>query len=219
MYREVFRLLDKKEADQVLSALSSRTFVDGKTTAGGYAAAVKNNLQASRGASESNEIDAVIEQGMKRHRAFQAFALPKCWVLPTFSRYEPGMSYGDHVDGALMGGLNGVRSDLAMTLFLSSPESYDGGELIIAGGDEIKLDCGEAIVYSATSIHRVAPVTRGVRLAAVTWIQSVVRDEHVRNILYDLSQTSWKLDEMNRPDISLLVSKVYQNLIRFAAEP
>ncbi len=219
MHREVFRLLDRKETEQAVRALRQRTFVNGKATAGGGAAQVKNNLQVERGAKDSNALDALVDQAMKRHRDFQTFALPKCWVLPLFSRYEPGMGYGDHVDGGLMGGPNGIRTDLAMTLFLSPPESYDGGELVIEGGDEIKLDAGEAIVYSATSVHHVAPVTRGTRLAAVTWIQSAVRDEHLRTILYDLARASTTVDQLNRPDLSLLLSKAYQNLIRFAAAP
>jgi PKHD-type hydroxylase len=156
---------------------------------------------------------------MQRHREFQTFTLPKRFVPPIFSRYEPGMKYGDHVDSALMGGLNAVRTDFAVTIFLSSPASYDGGELVIGGGDEVKLDCGEAFVYPATTIHHVTPVTRGVRFAAVTWVQSTVRNEQMRGILFDLARAVRQAEPLQNHDLSLLLSKTYQNLIRYAAEP
>jgi PKHD-type hydroxylase len=139
-------------------------------------------------------------------------------VHPIFSRYEPGMAYGDHIDNSLMGGFSGIRTDLAMTLFLSPPDSYHGGELVIEGRDEIKLERGEAVVYSATSVHHVAPVTRGVRLACVTWIQSAVRDERIRAILYDLSRAAEHAETLNNPSLTLLLSKSYHNLTRYASE-
>jgi PKHD-type hydroxylase len=129
------------------------------------------------------------------------------------------MKYGDHVDNALMGGMMGVRTDLAMTIFLTPPSSYDGGELVIEGSDEIKLDVGEAFVYPATSIHHVAPVTRGVRLAVVTWLQSAVRNEQVRAALYDLWIVGREVEKLNDYQLKLRLSKSYQNLIRYAAEP
>jgi PKHD-type hydroxylase len=113
-----------------------------------------------------------------------------------------------------------IRSDLACTLFLSDPGSYDGGELVLelaSGEQEIKLSAGEAVVYDATMIHRVAPVTRGVRLVAVTWIQSMVRDSRIRDILYDLTRAQRRLEERD-PEAALLINKSYQNLLRCAAD-
>jgi PKHD-type hydroxylase len=218
MNGEIFRLLMPEELKQVVRALEQCSFVDGRETASGQAKDVKNNLQVS-GSKERAENDNLVIAAIQRHPALQAYAMPSRFVQPLFSRYEPGMKYGDHVDSALMGGSQGVRSDYAMTLFLSSPDSYDGGELVLEGGEEIKLDSGEAFVYAATSIHHVAPVTRGVRQAAVTWMQSLVRDVSLRAILYDLWRAIQKIKSDEEQELALLLSKSYQNLIRYAAEP
>jgi PKHD-type hydroxylase len=219
MNGEIFRLLERKEAEQIVRELGRRTFVDGKVSAAGLAAGVKYNLQAEETGNGTNELDDLVRSAIQRHREFQLFAWPKRFVPPIYSRYEPGMKYGDHVDSALMAGPSAIRTDLAATIFLSPPDSYDGGELVIAGGEEIKLDCGEAFVYPATSIHHVTPVTRGIRLAAVTWIQSLVRDESMRGILFDLGRAVQQAEEVKNFDLSLLLSKTFQNLIRYAAEP
>ena len=218
MNGEIFRLLMPEELKQVVRALEQCIFVDGRETATGQAKDVKNNLQVS-GSKERAENDNLVIAAIQRHPGLQAYAMPSRFVPPLFSRYEPGMKYGDHVDSALMGGSQGVRSDYAMTLFLSSPDSYDGGELVLEGGEEIKLDSGEAFVYAATSIHHVAPVTRGVRQAAVTWMQSLVRDVSLRAILYDLWRAIQKIKSDEEQELALLLSKSYQNLIRYAAEP
>src|SRR5580704_16271978 len=126
MHCEVFRLLEAGEVDRVVHDLSKRTFEDGKLTAQGRARDVKRNLQVERSGPERTEIDGTVIQALTRNQDLQAFAMPSHFVLPIFSRYEPGMAYGAHVDNSLMGGLSGVRTDLAMTLFLSCPESYDG---------------------------------------------------------------------------------------------
>lgn len=222
MNYEVMRLLDREEVERIVSGLGQRTFADGKLTAHGQAREVKHNLQLKRQGPQITELDEVVLAACKRSVDFQAFALPKRLLMPLFSRYEPGMEYGSHIDSALTGGGNGIRTDLAMTLFLSQPASYDGGELVIElpiGEEAIKLDAGEAVVYSATTIHHVAPVTRGVRLAAVTWIQSVVRDERLRTILYDLTRASRDPVVAANPEVSLLLGKSYHNLLRYAAEP
>jgi PKHD-type hydroxylase len=142
---------------------------------------------------------------------------------PIFSRYEPGMEYGSHVDAAITGtGLDTVRSDLAMTIFLSDPASYDGGELVLemaVGQQEFKLEAGEAVVYSANTVHRVAAVTHGVRLAAVTWVQSAVSDERLRSILFDLGTACRQADADNDAHRGLVLTKCYQNLLRYAIDP
>jgi PKHD-type hydroxylase len=222
MHCEVFPFLQAGEVDRIVRDLAKRTFADGKSTALGRAREVKHNLQVERTGSERTEIDDIVATAFTRNRDFQAFAMPSRFVMPIISRYEPGMTYGAHVDNSLMGGFNGLRTDLAMTIFLTPPASYDGGELVIhepAGEEEIKLDCGEAIVYPATSVHHVAPVTRGVRLAAVTWIQSAVHDERVRAILYDLSHALIQAEKEKNHSMTLLLSKSYHNLVRYAAEP
>lgn len=195
--------------------------MDGKLTAHGAARRAKDNLQSERSGAEPTELDQVVLNALGRSAGFQAFALPKRLLLPTFSRYDVGMQYATHVDSALMGGTSGeqVRSDLAMTLFLSEPDQYDGGELVIElpfGEQEIKLPAGEAVVYPATTLHRVNPITRGTRLAAIAWMQSAVPDERLRGILYDLSKAIQELDE-NSPAVPKLL-KCYQNLLRLSAE-
>jgi PKHD-type hydroxylase len=225
MQLQVFRVLEPGDAQQVVKELSSWTFVDGKSTASGIAAQVKHNLQGERTEGLPTSLDERILAALRANPALRAFAYPKLLALPHFSRYEPGMRYGTHIDGAVMGGGVGTppfRCDLAMTLFLVPPDSYEGGELVIEeslGEQEIKLDAGEAVVYSANSLHRVASVTRGVRLAAVTWIQSSVRDERVREILYDLQRAMSAAAPNVDTSTQLLLAKCHQNLLRLVVEP
>jgi PKHD-type hydroxylase len=217
----VLRLLTPDEARRTAAELAVRNFVDGKATAAGIARDVKQNLQADRATGDFADLDRAVGAALERNEEFRAFAIPRRILAPTFSRYEPGMEYGAHIDSALMG-VEQLRTDLAMTLFLSPPECYDGGELAIElpiGEQEIKLDAGEAILYPANTLHRVAPVTRGVRLAAVTWIESCVPDERLREILVDLTRAGRCAAETGRRDLELLVTKSYQNLLRYAAQP
>jgi len=220
---QIFPVLEREELGQIVAGVAAGTFVAGKLTAKGRAQAVKHNLQIDRSGPEPTDLDRIVLSALRRNELFQSFAFPKRMVPPIFSRYEPGMEYGSHVDNALMGaGLDTVRSDLAMTIFLSDPASYDGGELILemaVGQQEIKLEAGEAVVYSATTVHRVAAVTRGVRLAAVTWVQSAVPDERLRSILFDLSTACRQADADNNADRVLLLTKCYQNLLRYAIDP
>ena len=216
---QISQVLERSELQQIISSLSSRTFVDGKLTAQGLARKVKNNLQASRAKPEPDDIDQLVFAAFRRNELLQRFAIPGRQTLPVFSRYEPGMEYGPHVDGAVMAsGTDVVRTDLASTLFLSDPASYDGGELILQlpfGDQEIKLDAGEAIVYSATALHRVAPVTRGIRLVALSWIQSAVPDERLRAILFDLSGALKRAESLGDTQLATDLNKSYHNLLRF----
>jgi PKHD-type hydroxylase len=160
-------------------------FADGRTTAGWHAREVKHNLQARRG-GVVDEALATIRRILLKHEVFAIAARPKAIPRLSISRYEPGMTFGTHVDDALM---DGVRTDLSFTLFLSDPESYQGGALVIDdayGEREVKLPAGELFLYPSTTLHRVAPVTDGVRLAAVGWVRSFVRDPNQRELLFDL---------------------------------
>ena len=224
MNYQIFRLLRTDEADKVASGLAQRVFADGKSTATGLAREVKHNLQIERKGPELSETDRLLISALERNPEFQRFAIPRSIMLPQFSRYDPGMEYGSHIDLAIMGmaGGNPVRTDLAVTIFLNPPSSYEGGELVIeqnGGAEEIKLDAGEGIVYSASSVHHVAAVTQGSRLVAVTWVQSMVRDEQVRSILFDLSRATQQAHALGDRDLSLLLSKSYHNLLRHAAQP
>src|SRR5579872_2355676 len=147
MNYQVFHLLQREELETVVSFVARQTFADGKATAKGLARAVKNNLQIGRTGPELSEADRILISALQRNRDFQSFALPKRIMMPLFSRYDPGMEYGAHIDDGIMHSRNGdpVRSDIAVTIFLSPPESYDGGELAIRlplGQEEIKLDAG-----------------------------------------------------------------------------
>lgn len=218
---QILPVLAPDELGRILSQLARATFVDGTATASGLARELKHNLQAERSGSEWVEVDEIVFSALRRNREFQMFAHPKRILAPSYSRYEAGMEYGTHIDGAIMGGAQPLRTDLAMTIFLSAPDSYDGGELAIespAGEQEIKLAAGEAVVYPATTLHRVTPVTRGVRLAAVTWIQCAVRDERLRSILHDLGQAVHNAEAAKDAAAIRLLSKSYHNLLRYAVD-
>ncbi len=215
-------LLSPEEVERFVAGLASATFADGGATASGAAKSVKKNLQVPRSGMESGPLDELFFQALRRNQEFQRFAVPKRVLPPTYSRYEPGMHYGSHVDGAIMGSPHPLRTDLAMTLFLCPPHSYDGGELVIEmgfGEQEIKLDAGEAVVYPATTMHRVAPVTRGVRMVAVSWIQSAVADDRLRSILSDLSKATDQAEAAGDKHLLTTLSKCYHNLLRYAAQP
>lgn len=217
---QIIPVLDPAQVGRALKALESHSFVDGKATAQGIARDIKRNLQAERVDDSLAGLDDLVISELCANSIFQAFAFPKRLRPPIFSRYEPGMEYGAHVDGAIMND-NGslLRADLSITLFLSAPESYDGGELVIElpyGEEEIKLAAGEAVVYSSNTVHRVAPVTRGVRIAAVTWVQTAVHDVRMRALLFDLYRAIQQVEANEDP--KLLLSKSYHNLLRMASE-
>ena len=214
-------IADILSIDDVASAratLASATFVDGKATAGWSARLVKDNLQAETDA-DIERLGAAIGQMLRAHAAFALATRPKMLIGPMFSRYAPGHSYGSHVDDALLGG---TRSDVSFTLFLSDPETYDGGELILdtpLGEEAIKLSAGSVFTYPATLLHRVAPVTRGERLAAVGWVRSYVRDAAQRELLFDLETARRRLfdREGKTPDGDLL-ARCAANLLRMWCE-
>ena len=178
-------VLSAHEIDAIVHSLERSEFEDGRRSAGWHAKEVKRNEQAM----PSPAVDAVlakVRQALLAHEVFVAAARPKSFVKLLASRYEPGMTYGTHVDDALM---EGRRTDLSFTLFLSDPSSYDGGALVIDDALEsrsIRLSPGELILYPSGALHRVEPVTRGIRLAIVGWVRSYVRDPAQREILFDV---------------------------------
>jgi PKHD-type hydroxylase len=220
MYLILENVLDAATLDGVRTALSTARFAEGTSTAGWYARGVKNNLQTTSDAWAQK-----VHQALFKHRNFRAAALPNVILPPTFSRYVPGMGYGSHVDEAIMGAPDAMRTDIALTLFLSDPSTYDGGELVVesyTGRTSFKLPAGHAILYPATSIHHVAPLTRGERLAAVLWIQSLVRDAGKREILYDLDtlrKSLWQSSGQVKTPESDIAARSYANLLRMWSEP
>ncbi len=217
-------VLNPEELARVGAELEFCVWSSGKATAGGAARVLKNNLQAAGGGPGVVALGNFVLEALQRHPLFDAAARPARFSRVLFSRYEPGMTYGTHTDDALMGhGEGRMRTDLAFTLFLSESSTYDGGALVVQsalGEQEIRLEAGDAILYSAGSIHSVAPVARGVRLAAVGWIQSLVPDAAQREVLFDLSVLRAGLSRPGAErEMLLQLDKSISNLLRMWARP
>jgi PKHD-type hydroxylase len=200
-------------------------WVDGRVTAGHQGAQVKHNLQIAEDAPIARELGTLILASLERNPLFISAALPNVIYPPMFNRYDCSMQFGSHVDGAvrlLPGTGMKIRTDLAATLFLSPPEEYDGGELLIEdtyGMQKVKLPAGDMVLYPATSMHQVMPVARGARLASFFWVQSLVRDVAQRMLLFDLDMAIVRLTQ-DAPGHPALVSLTgtYHNLLRMWAD-
>jgi PKHD-type hydroxylase len=218
MQMVIANVLSAAELDTLRGALAKAHFVDGRDTAGFAAREVKHTLQTAGSDPAIESARQIVRERLLANEVFALAVRPKALSL-MFSRYEPGMRYGAHVDDAIMAGM---RSDVAFTLFLAEPDSYDGGELMIdsaAGEEAIKLAAGSIVAYPATSLHRVAEVKRGVRLAAVGWARSFVRDAAQRELLFDLDTARRTLfAQQGRSREFDLVSKSLANLLRMWAE-
>ncbi len=201
-------------------------WVDGNVTSGPQSALAKRNAQLVEGSAVAREAGAMILDALGRSPLFVAAALPARVFPPLFNRYAGGQAFGAHVDNAIRiqrGSDFRIRSDLSATLFLSDPDSYDGGELVIEdrfGVQSVKLPAGHLILYPASSLHRVEPVTRGTRLASFFWLQSMVRDDGARRILFDLDQSVQRLaGQLGNGDRSVIeLTGTYHNLLRRWAE-
>lgn len=218
MILSIDNVLTPEELNFVTSRLDTTDFVDGKTTAGWHARTVKHNTQLTSKAPYAQELTDLVKTALIRNPLFKIAVQPKIIHSMLFSRYEAGMSYGSHVDNAVMGNQEFWRSDISLTVFLSSPSSYGGGELVIEsleGEHTFKLEAGSAIVYPSSTLHRVEAVTEGVRLAAVGWVQSLVRDPNEREILFDLDTVRRAIFHKNGKTTEFdLISKSYANLLR-----
>jgi PKHD-type hydroxylase len=212
--------------DQLTGArdiLARARFVDGKLSAGLAAQPVKNNLELDRQAPEIATLDNLVMGALVRHPEYRAGALPLRVATPLYARYTPGMHYGDHVDDPIMGDADGLyRSDVSITVFLNDPQDYDGGELSVRtpfGDQRVKLPAGDAVMYPSSSQHHVADVTRGERLVAVTWVQSMVRDPARRELLYTLNQARESLlRAAPQSPAAAQVNTAYVNLFRMWSE-
>ncbi len=219
MYYVISDVLDAAAVAAAREVLGHATFVDGRATAGWHARLVKKNLQASASDRAAVALRETIAAALTKNALFQLIARPKALTPLILSRYEPGMEYGSHVDDALM---QGMRTDVSFTLFLSAPDDYDGGALIIetpGGEEDVKLPAGSLVAYPSTTLHRVEPVTRGARLAAVGWARSYIRDPAKRELLFDLDTARQSLfaREGKTAEFDLL-SKTSANLMRMWAE-
>jgi len=222
-------VLDRDEVAAMRAALEAGDWVDGRETVGAQGAQVKRNLQLAEGSPLRQQLGAQVLAALARHPLFFASVLPLRTLPPRFNRYEGGGEYGFHVDGAVMAlpAAPGappaqLRSDVSCTLFLADPDSYDGGELVVDdtyGSHEVKLPAGDLIVYPSSSLHRVAPVTRGTRWAAFFWVQSLVRDPARRQLLLELDTSIQELTRAGADRGTLLrLTGVYHNLLRRWAE-
>jgi len=216
-------VLTAEELVKLRAVVKRGRFQDGRSTAGFRAAMVKKNEQLARESAGVKEARELVTAALLRHPQFQSAVLPKSVRPAMFNRYLPGMSYGPHIDDPLMGKETRERSDIALTLFLSDPDAYDGGELQMLGPlgpQEVKLPAGACVIYPASAPHIVTPVTRGERLAAVTWAQSFVRDGEKREILHQMNAARMQLHKLEpEGQATWHAFAAYSNLLRLWAEP
>lgn len=220
-------VLTPAQVAQARSRLDAADWADGRITAGYQSAKVKDNAQLPEDSPAARDVGALILDALSRNSTFFSAALPRRIYPPLFNRYAGGQSFGYHVDNAIRydrsrGGVDPVRTDLSATLFLSAPEDYDGGELIIEdtfGTQSVKLPAGHMVLYPGTSLHRVTPVTRGARVASFFWLQSMVRDDGHRRLMFELDVSIRRLtaDVPEHPALVQLTG-VYHNLLRQWAE-
>ncbi len=212
------QVLTAEELSFVREELVSAEFTDGKRTATGGAADVKNNQQIHRKDLSTSDLDAVLISALMRHSLFEVWAQPLSISAPLINRHSPGMHYGYHVDAPLSPPPNRIRRDLSVTLFLSDPETYEGGELEVecpGGARQLKLKAGDAFIYATHALHQVRQVTTGTRDAAVFWLQSTIQDDFIRQNLFELQAAISTLQSKNTSSQELLLlSKVHQNLTR-----
>ncbi len=221
MLLQISDILTAEQAADCRQKIEKAQWIDGRTTAGHQSARAKNNLQLAENHPLAQELGEMILSALEGNSLFMSAALPLRVFPPLFNRYEGGHSFGNHVDNAIRqisGTPHRVRTDLSATLFLTNPEDYDGGELVIEdtyGVHSIKLAAGSLILYPATSLHNVRPVTKGARISSFFWIQSMVRDDGERTILFDMDMAIQRIAE-NAPDHPsvLQLTGVYHNLLR-----
>ena len=215
-------VLDPAEVTRVRALIDAAEWIDGNATSGQQSALAKRNEQLPEDSAASREAGGIILDALGRSALFVAAALPLKVFPPLFNRYAGGQDFGLHVDTAIRikrGSDFRIRSDLSATLFLADPETYDGGELVIEdqfGPQSVKLPAGHMVVYPASSLHRVAPVMRGVRVASFFWLQSMVRDDGARRILFDLDQgvQAVAAAQGQGDPATVRLTGVYHNLLR-----
>jgi PKHD-type hydroxylase len=225
MLIEVPAVLTAEQVAQARRLLDGAEWVDGKVTAGYQSARAKDNMQIPEGNPVAKQVGEMILAALSRNPLFMSAALPRHVFPPLFNRYTGGQSFGTHVDNAIRqvpGTAHRIRTDLSATLFFAAPEEYDGGELCVEdtyGTKEVKLPAGHLVLYPATSLHHVRPVSRGARVSSFFWIQSMIRDDGQRSILFDLDVAIQRLsaDQPNHPS-AVQLTGVYHNLLRQWAE-
>ena len=219
-------VLSKSDVAAFRDIMDHADWEDGRSTAGAQSALVKNNEQLPPAGDIARQLGERVIAAMTANPLFLSAAIPLKIFPPLFNRYGVGHKFGIHVDNAVRGdhltGLR-IRTDLSVTLFLCEPEDYDGGELVVEdyyGSHSVKLPAGDLVLYPASSLHMVTPVTRGTRVASFLWLQSMIRDAHARSMIFDLDSTIQALcDRLGRDDPETVrLTGIYHNLIRFWAE-
>lgn len=218
----VENVLAADDLEKFRLALENAKWEDGSVSAGSLSASVKQNKQLAEDDPVARDLGNVILRRLGANAVFLSAALPEKIYPPKFNKYQGGGNYGAHVDGAIMRVNDAnmtIRTDISATLFLTDPDAYEGGELVIEtqfGAQEVKLAAGDMVLYPSTSLHKVLPVTRGARVASFLWIQSMVRDDADRNILFDLDQTIQSLYEAvpHGDDRLVALTGIYNNLVR-----
>ncbi|WP_295224685.1 Fe2+-dependent dioxygenase [uncultured Brevundimonas sp.] len=223
MLLQIPEVFSKAEVAALRARLDAGPWADGNATSGHQSATAKKNLQLPEESDVAKEVSALVVQALNANPMFVAAALPHTIFPPLFNRYEGGDQFGLHVDNAIRQSRNGgtirIRSDLSATLFLSEPEDYDGGELIIEemyGSQAIKLPAGDLVLYPSKSLHRVTPVTRGARVSSFMWMQSLVRDDADRETLFRLDIATQRVASEKGPKDQAVIelTGVYHNLLR-----
>jgi PKHD-type hydroxylase len=219
------QVVSPQTARELCEGVRSGPIEEGRNTARGGAKSVKNNLQLIATSPQAVEGGRRLVEEMRRHPLFNVAVFPAVISTPNFSRYLPGMAYGRHVDAALMNvaGRRQIRTDISITVFLAEPETYEGGELVIdtgSGREVYKGGAGDCVIYPATFYHWIEPVRAGERIVSYFWVQSAIRSEEQRRLLFEMSRVMAKVAEGGDPqEILLPLSKCYSNLLREFAEP
>ena len=225
MLLQIPDVLSAEQVAQARDLLDAAEWVDGKVTAGHQSARAKDNVQIPEGHPAAREVGEMILKALQQNPLFVTAALPIHVFPPLFNRYSGGQSFGSHVDNAIRtiaGTAHRIRTDLSCTLFLSQPNEYDGGELIIEdtyGVHSVKLPAGSMVLYPSTSLHHVRPVTSGARVSSFFWLQSMVRDDGERTLLFDLDGAIRALSQASpQHAVAVQLTGVYHNLLRKWAE-
>ena len=222
MLTRISKVLNEAQLGAVAKLVAAGNFGDGRASAGAAAGRVKHNQELGLDDIRLGELNNLVMGCLVNHPDYRSAAMPLRVATPYYARYTPGMSYGNHVDDPVMGEGSLYRSDISVTIFLCSPDAYDGGELVIEtafGEQPVKLPAGDAVLYPSSSVHRVSEVTRGERLVAVSWIQSMVRKPEQRALLHELNQAREALlHEQPDSDETRRVNQAYVNLVRMWSE-
>lgn len=219
MYVRVPKLFTSRQLKAIDAAMADATYVEGKTTGGAAVQEIKNNLQLDRdNSADLSDVDTMVLQTMWANSTIRGAVLPTRIMPPYYSKYGEGMGYGAHVDNPVMGTNPMVRTDVSITVFLSDPDSYEGGELVVKseiGDAALKLARGDAIIYPTGAIHAVNTVTKGERRVLITWMQSMIADPYRRRMVYELDMVCQSLfEKMPNTEEHRILMRTYGNLVR-----